>query len=108
MKDIKGYEGIYEVSESGEVWTIERTFKRSNGRNYTSQRKKVLPAVSTHGYLKVVLSNRGVQETIPIHTIVAMTYNNHVRDGYESRVIHKDKDKLNNHYKNLETIHNYA
>ena len=56
--DIKGYEGLYQVSNQGRVRSVEREVKTiRNGVEDTSKLKsKILKPSYTYGYLKVSLS----------------------------------------------------
>lgn len=60
-KDIKGYEGIYQVSSYG------RVKNKLTGRI-------LRPGVSTHNYLSVVLCNNGKTKGMRIHRLVAQAF----------------------------------
>ena len=87
MKDIKGYEGLYAITEEGQVWS------------YRAQ-KFLLPFTSTNGYLIVVLSLNGEQKHFRIHRLVAEAYIPNPLNKPE--VNHLDENKTNNHVSNLE------
>jgi len=94
-KDIKGYEGIYQVSNLGNV------------KNIKYERKKNLsPAKTRYGYLKVVLCKKGVNKSKIVHKLVAIAFLNHKPCGWELVVNHKDFNKLNNKLENLEIVTN--
>lgn len=82
-KDIKEYEGIYQVSNFGKV---------------KSKRKILIPAKGE--YLKVSLSKNGTQKTRYIHRLVAETF----LDNKSNLpfVNHKDENRYNNNVNNLE------
>ena len=82
-KDIKGYEGLYEVSNLGRVKSKRKILKPIDGE-----------------YLKVGLSKNGVQKTIAIHRLVAQCFVEN-KNNY-SFVNHKDENKHNNSMENLE------
>ena len=46
MKDIKNYEGIYQVTENGDVWSVRRN-------------RFLKPYKNQLGYLRVLLSKKG-------------------------------------------------
>lgn len=87
-KPINGYEGLYEVSNTGEVRSL-----RNGGKNL-NQGKGVYNVVS--------LWKEGVGKTLSVHTIVAKTFLGGQYEGLQ--VNHKDEDKRNNHVSNLEWL----
>lgn len=90
-KDLPGFVGRYRVSENGGVLSIFR---------YIS--KLLKPFLSHKGYLSVHLSLNGRARWESIHRLVAQAFlenNNGLPE-----VNHKDGNKLNNHYFNLEWI----
>lgn len=63
-KDIKGYEGLYQISNLGRV----KSFK-------TKKNKYMTPKDDSRGYLQIQLVNKeGIRKTIKIHRIVAETF----------------------------------
>lgn len=91
-KEIRGYEGLYEVSNLGRV---RRT--TSSNRLHTNG---VLKPSRRGNYLKVNLSKDGKGRDFSIHRLVAETFipnpNNY------PQVNHKDEVKTNNIVENLE------
>lgn len=72
------------------------------GEVYSEITKKFLkPSIASHGYYNVNLYVDGHKFTKTIHTMVAETFIP-VRMEWEIIVNHKDGNKLNNYYKNLE------
>lgn len=99
-KDVKGYEGIYQVSDLGRVRSLDRII--SDGRKLKG---KILKNCNdTHGYLFVVLSKNGKIKTIRVHKLVAITFLNHEPCGLDLVVDHIDNNKLNNKVSNLQLI----
>lgn len=87
MKDIKGFEGLYAITEDGQVWS------------YKSNRF-LKPYLEGKGYLKVSLSKNGEVKKCKIHRLVAEAF---VPNPLGLPIVnHKDEVKTNNHYTNLE------
>lgn len=42
-EDVKGYEGLYQVSDMGRVKSLERTVTRKNGRKQTIRERILKP-----------------------------------------------------------------
>lgn len=94
-KDIKGYEGLYQVSNYGRVKSLDRK-SDIDGRLIKS--KILKPGLNNPGYKFVILRKNGISENKMIHRLVAETFLNNPMDC----VNHKDGNKLNNHMSNLE------
>jgi hypothetical protein len=89
-KEVPGYEGLYNVSNLGRV--------------YSYKTKRVLSTpINSVGY-KVVNLKRGKQ--FKIHCLVAMAFLNHKPSGFKMVVDHIDNDKSNNNVANLQVISN--
>ena len=93
-RPIEGYEGLYEVSNTGRVRSLDRYC-------YRLHKGKVLsPAKDTDGYLQVVLHCNGKQHQRKVHRLVAQAFIENPDNLPE--VNHKDEDKTNNRVDNLE------
>ena len=99
-RDVKNYEGYYQISSFGRVKSLARL------SSYSRRIKvKILkPTVDKHGYLKVNFSKDGYQTTERIHILVAVHFKGHIPDGHNIVVDHDDNDKLNNHVDNIKLI----
>ncbi|MCC4492048.1 endonuclease [Limosilactobacillus reuteri] len=99
-KDIKDYEGYYQISNFGHVRSVDRIVK-SKG-NSTQQRKGQIlrPNKNRYGYLKVVLQKQGKSKTKSIHRLVATAFIPNPNNF--SQINHIDECKTNNHADNLE------
>ena len=91
-KDVVGYEGLYEVSNTGKVRSLN--YRMSGKTKELSQRK------NNYGYLTVLLSINGSCKKKTVHRIVADAFV--VRTGSYDEVNHIDEDKENNNAENLE------
>lgn len=78
-------------------------YKISNyGRVYSRKSKRILkPSTTTKGYLYVELYKDKISKTFPIQILVASEFVSK-RPTISHQVNHKDKNKLNNYFKNLE------
>ena len=86
MKGIKGYEGIYKISEDGQVWSCY-------------YKKFLSPFDNGHGYLYVVLNKDYNKVKARVHRLVAEAYVPNPKNL--PFVVHKDGNKLNNRADNL-------
>lgn len=96
---VVGYEGLYEVSETGEVRGIDRVVKRGTNQRFVSGqllKKRKAP----NGYESVSLRNQGGQKRLYVHRLVASAFLEN--KGKLREVNHKDEDKSNNAVENLE------
>lgn len=102
-KDIKGYEGLYQVSNQGGVRSVDR---QSNYYKYNKNLKRILKGkklsqiISKEGYLKVYLSKDGKKTTFLVHRLVASHFLETSRR--QNEVNHIDSNKVNNNVDNLE------
>lgn len=86
-KEVKDYEGYYEVSNFGKV---RRCFTE----------KALKEQISNRGYCLVCLCRDNIKKTISVHKIVANAFIENPEN--KNTVNHIDFDKLNNHVSNLE------
>ena len=54
-RDVKCYEGLYQVSSDGRVKSLERTFIDKSGRQQTVKERILKPVTDHYGYLIVDL-----------------------------------------------------
>lgn len=93
MKDIKGYEGLYAVTEDGRVWS----YPRGNGMN---KHGKFLKQETSGRYPMVSLMKNGNRKQATVHRLIAEAYL--ANPDSLPQVNHIDGDKANNHVLNLE------
>lgn len=97
-KDIEGFEGYYQVSNLGNVKSLDRVCW--NGRYYYPVKSCMLTPTITEGYLNVQLRKDGKRKFISVHRLVALTF---ILNPNNYRVVnHKDEIKTNNRVDNLE------
>lgn len=91
-KDIEGYEGLYQVSNLGNV----KSLKDNNGK----YREKILKPSIRKGYLKVNLCKNKTIKNYSVHRLVAIAF---ITNTHNFPCInHKDENKKNNVVSNLE------
>ena len=95
-KDVVGYEGLYKVSDKGNVYSVAR--KDSIGRKLGGRILK--PCYDRDGYLVVNLCKNGVLKRKYIHRLVAEAFLPNP-EGLP-QVNHRDEIKDNNNVENLE------
>lgn len=99
-KPVKGYDGIYEVSDTGLVRSCERVVYDSYHKTSKLYGGKLLnPTLNEKGYLQVTLNNK-TQKTYGIHRLVAGAF---ISNPNNYPVVnHIDENKQNNNVENLE------
>lgn len=91
-KDIEGYEGIYQVSNLGNV--------RSLGNGKTHKSERILKQGTTLGYKTVILCKDGITSSKRVHRLVAEAF---IKNPQNFDIVnHKDENKTNNCVENLE------
>ena len=86
-KEIPGYEGLYEVSNTGNVKSL---IKNNIIKGFINKK----------GYIQVSLSKNGIIKKFSVHRLVAQAF---LQNPYNlPQVNHRDEDKINNNVDNLE------
>lgn len=100
-KAIKNYEGLYEVSDTGQIKALKKTVNK--GKCHRSWEEHYLKfAVDSNGYLRTNLAKNGHNHTVKVHRIVAEAFIENPSN--KSEVNHKDGNKQNNRIENLERV----
>lgn len=111
-KDIIGYEGLYQISNLGNVKSLERKYTCGKGRDVYKKETIISQQKNNHGYKYCFLFNS--KKSIKyIHTLVGIHFLKN--DDLKPQINHKDLNKENNIISNLEwvtsrenTIHQYT
>ena len=101
-KSIKGYEGIYEVNELGEVRSVDRTVKYKNGKIVNRKGRELKPKMDKGGYATVQLSKNGITKTWKVHRLVAETFL--PNPDNLPQVHHLNHDRTDNRAENLQWV----
>ena len=112
-KDVKGYEGSYQVSNLGRVKGLARIVPHGRCGTCSIKEKVLTPGEHRQGYLMAFLARDRKRKRIYVHRLVAIAFLSNPFN--KPTVNHKDGDKSNNKSTNLEwatrsenTIHAYA
>lgn len=99
-KDIAGYEGMYQISNYGNVRSLDRITYNKNGSKINRVGKPKAKTIDNLGYYHVRLSKDSKTDTFRIHRLVAEAFIENP-NGYKY-INHKNEDKLDNSVDNLE------
>lgn len=105
-KDIPDYIGLYQVSDTGLVRSLDRVVTQKNRSGYgdltrTYKGKLLKPRYDKDGYKKVELNKQGYRpKYVFVHRLVALSFVSGYFDG--AVVNHIDGNKANNLKDNLE------
>lgn len=86
-KDLKDYEGIYKISNLGDIYSL-------------ISKRNLKHLVDTKGYIRVSLTKNKVNTKARLHRLVAINFIDNPNNYLE--VNHKDENKQNNPFDNLE------
>jgi len=100
-KDIKGYEGYYQVSSHGQVRSLDRTVP-SKGFTRRIKGRIMAQSIDKDGYKHLRLRKGGREKSFFVHRLVAVAFVMNINPVEFIQINHKDEDKKNNHYSNLE------
>ena len=93
-KEIKGYEGLYEVSNKGRI----KTLKYNHGNKHKILKCNIKK--NRYGYLSVTLCKNKIHKDYSIHRLVATHFIPNPKNLYS--INHIDENKKNNCVENLE------
>lgn len=108
-KAIPGYEGIYEVSNLGNVRSLDRSveFIRIGKEASMNKRGKdiIKPYDNKEGYMSISLTNHeGKRRTEKVHRLIAIAFINNPDPATKTQVNHIDGNSMNNSIENLEWV----
>lgn len=102
-RSVAGFEGLYEVSNTGRVRSLDRTelvfSPRTNAFKRTRKGRELKQYVDRYGYMKVVLLKDGKPNYFTVHRLVATAFVE--KDEQRNTVNHIDCNTQNNNADNL-------
>ena len=99
-RDVKGYEGLYQVSDQGRAKSLERTFIDKSGRKQTVKERILKPVTDHYGYLIVDLCDGGKRKHFKVHRLVCQAFHDNPENKLD--VNHINENKTDNRACNLE------
>lgn len=101
-KDIKGYEGMYQVSNLGRVKSCIRVVNAGANCNHDKSTipERILKVNHSGKYCQVILSKNGKVKAKTVHRLVAEAFIPNVNNF--PCINHRDENKHNNRVDNLE------
>ena len=99
-KDVKGYEGYYQVSNLGRIKSLSRKVKNHSGFKKVLKEKILKVHIGKTGYYVVDLKKESQRKTFKIHRLIALHF---IKNPNNKKCInHINGVKTDNSLKNLE------
>lgn len=99
-KPVMGYEGLYEISNYGELKSLDKWVDIGLGRRQFVKGKIRTAAKASNGYRMTTLSKEGINKTVTIHSLVAMHF---IKNPWKKPIVnHRNTIKTDNYIGNLE------
>ena len=100
-KDIEGYEGLYKVSNKGNIKSLPKNVTYSNGCVHYYEGRLMKSVVNNkNGYVYIGLTKNKKQSNFRLHRLVAKAFISNPNNFKE--INHLDFNKINNSIDNLE------
>ena len=99
-RDVKGYEGLFQISNLGRVKSLDRIVNRPIKGNYQIKGRILKQQLNNKGYYSLELNVDGKRKKYLVHRLVAETF---IPNPNNYPIInHKDENPKNNNADNLE------
>ena len=99
-KDVKGYEGIYQVSNFGRVRSLDRWIERNGKPAFIKGKMLKFHKRSGYNYVQFRVNGDGKNHHHAVHRLVGIAFVPGYSEKYD--INHKDNNRTNNHADNLE------
>jgi hypothetical protein len=103
-KDIPEYEGLYQVSNLGRVYSLPKEWIVGNGTIKRHSGKILKLHANRDGYLFVSLRKNKINKTYMVHQLVAMAFLNHKPCGHKLVIDHINNNPSDNRVENLQIV----
>ena len=101
-RPVKGYEGVYEVSNLGNVRSIDRVYSDSLGKIYHRKGVMLTPKIVSSGYYSVSLSDGKRTISKKVHQLVANAFIENIDN--KKCIDHINTDRKDNRVENLRWV----
>ena len=102
-RPIKGYEGLYEISNMGRVKSLAKEWVAGYGIVRKKPETILKKGIDSNGYFMVVLCNNNCKTT-KVHILVYEHFGSGKRNGRDISIDHIDENRLNNRIDNLQLL----
>lgn len=100
-RDIPNYEGLYQVSNKGQVKSLEKVVIRKDGRKNTYPERILKQSKNNMGYLYVDLFKNNKSKKFLVHRLVALAFIPNDNPTDKNEINHLDENPSNNHVSNI-------
>lgn len=103
-KDIPNYEGLYQVSNLGNVKSLPKEWLSGKNLIRKHNGKILSKSLNTSKYYCVCLIKNSNRKTFQIHQLVAMAFFGHKPCGYKLVIDHINDNQKDNRVENLQIV----